>query len=55
MYLVIDAARYNRTDAALVRIVVPFSGDAQAEVTAEKDALDFMNVLMPQIGNFLPN
>jgi EpsI family protein len=55
IYLVLDAARYNRTDAALVRIVVPFSGNTDAEAAAEKDALDFMNLLMPQLGNFLPN
>ena len=55
IYLVMDAARYNRTDAALVRIVVPFAGNAAAETAAEKEALDFVNVLLPQLGNFLPN
>lgn len=55
IYLVLDAARYNRTDAALVRVVVPVGQGKDAEATAEADALNFVNVLMPQLGNFLPN
>jgi EpsI family protein len=55
IYLVLDAARYNRTDAALVRVVVPFAGGAEGETAAEKEALDFVNAFMPQLGNFLPN
>ena len=56
IYLVLDAARYNRTDAAIVRVVVPIAGQgAEAEAAAEKDALDFVSVLMPQVGNFLPD
>ena len=32
IYLVLDAARYNRTDAALVRVVVPVAdGSPEAE------------------------
>ena len=54
-YLVWDAARYNRTDAALVRVVVPAGGpSAASEATAQKAALDFVNVLLPALSDFLP-
>jgi EpsI family protein len=56
IYLVLDAARYNRTDAAIVRVVVPVGGTtAEAEAAAEKSALAFVNELMPALGKFLPD
>ena len=56
IYLVLDAARYNRTDAALVRLIVPFEGDSPAvEARAERQILDFANVLLPILGDFIPN
>ncbi len=56
IYLVLDAARYNRTDAALVRIVVPVGGTSkEAEDAAQKSALDFVNQLMPALSKFLPD
>ena len=54
-YLVWDAARLNRTDAALIRVVVPAGGPtAAAEASAQKAALDFVSVLLPALNDFLP-
>ena len=56
IYLVLDAARYNRTDAALVRLVVPVAdGSPEAEARAESQAIGFANAILPQLGAFLPN
>jgi len=52
VYLVQDAVRLNRTDGALVRVIVPLgSGD---EATAEKTGVDFINALFPALGRYLP-
>lgn len=56
IYLVLDAARYNRTDAALVRVVVRVDGTtADAEAAAERNVLDFTNQLLLTLGTFLPD
>ena len=55
-YLMLDAARYNRTDAAIVRIVVPIAGAGPgAEGAAEKAALGFANEVLPALSKFLPD
>jgi len=56
IYLVTDAVRMNRTDAALVRIVVPIVGEAaDAEAVAEAQAVKFVNDFLPQLSAFVPN
>ena len=56
IYLVLDAARYNRTDAAIVRVVVGVPGTTpEAEAAAEKTALGFVNEMLPALGKFLPD
>jgi EpsI family protein len=56
IYLVLDAARYNRTDAALVRLLAPINGTSpEAEVEAERQVLDFAKVVLPALGAYLPN
>jgi EpsI family protein len=56
IYLVVDAARLNRTDAAVVRVMVPVAGPtANDEAAAEQDAIDFVNAFMPPLSQFLPN
>lgn len=56
IYLVLDAARFNRTDAAIVRIVVPIAGaTADAEAAAEKNAVAFANQALPALTQFLPD
>jgi EpsI family protein len=53
-YLMWDAAWRNRTDAAIVRIVVPIGRDAGAEAAAERYAVSFANQLIPALALFLP-
>lgn len=50
VYTVLDAVRYNRTDAALVRVVVPFTEGQDAEATAKS----FVQSLYPRLTSFLP-
>ncbi len=48
IYTVIDALRMNRTDAALVRVVVPIRySEKAAEETAERLGVGFVSSLMP--------
>jgi len=55
-YLMWDAAWKSRTDAALVRIVVPVDGKSKAdEDRADQLAKAFVNVLMPALSRFLPD
>jgi len=55
-YLVVDAIRMNRTDGALVRVMVPLQSDgAEAEVAAERAAESFARALFPLLGHHLPS
>ncbi|HWR53759.1 MAG TPA: EpsI family protein [Bryobacteraceae bacterium] len=51
VYLVADAIRYNRTDTALVRVVVPVAGDEAAAIDIAKR---FVQGIFPSLGQFLP-
>ncbi len=52
-YLVADAIRYNRTDTALVRVVVPVTGAGVD--AAEKTARDFVKVFFAPLRQHLPS
>jgi EpsI family protein len=55
IYLVLDAARLNRTDAAIVRLMRRIDGPGgEAEAAAQREILEFANVLIPQLSTFLP-
>lgn len=54
VYTVLDSVRYNRTDAALVRIVVPVP-DGIATQTAEEEATAFAQALFPHLPAHLPS
>ena len=55
-YLVADAVRLNRTDGAIVRIIVPIAGrGADAEQQAEHTAVSFAKELLPTLEPFLPS
>ncbi len=55
-YLIRDAVRLNRTDAALVRVIVPMPpGPDGAETTAESQATDFVRAMFPMLSNYLPS
>ena len=54
-YLVADAVRLNRTDGAIVRIIVPIAGEApEAEQKAERIAVSFAKELLPKLHPYLP-
>jgi EpsI family protein len=54
-YLVLDSIRLHRTDAALVRIIVPYpESDPAAEAAAERTAADFVKGLFPLLDPYLP-
>jgi EpsI family protein len=52
-YLVADAIRYNRTDTALVRVVVPVSGNDSSAST--KAATDFVQAFFTTLRQYLPS
>jgi EpsI family protein len=54
LYMLSDSIRYNRSDAALVRIVVPERpGDSRE--TAHERALAFAQRLIPLLPAYIPN
>jgi EpsI family protein len=56
LYLIYDALRLNRTDAALVRVIAPVAGSgAAAEAAATSDAVDFVRATFPLLGRYLPS
>jgi EpsI family protein len=55
-YLVADAVRLGRSDAAIVRVTTPIPGStAEAEAAAERTALGFVQELYPQLDAYLPS
>jgi EpsI family protein len=52
-YTVVDAIRLARTDAALVRVVVPLRN--ADEGAADRAAVSFINALFPQLPRYLPS
>jgi len=52
-WVVADAIRYNRTDTALVRVIVPIVN--RDEDAAERTAFDFVKTFYPTIRSFLPS
>ena len=55
IYLVLDAAKLNRTDAAIVRVIRKIDGPGEAaEAAAEREIMQFVNGLIPQLSTFLP-
>lgn len=52
IYVVADALRYNRTDTALVRVVVPVI--EKDEDAATKSAISFVQSFFGPLGEFLP-
>ncbi len=57
-WVVADAVRYNRTDTALVRIVIPFDPALdypEAEARAEEEAVDLVRASYPGLTELLPS
>jgi len=53
IYTVVDALRYNRTDAAMIRVMTPLN-DQSPEQAAEARAVQFVQALFPQLSQYLP-
>ncbi len=51
-YVIADALRYNRTDTALVRVVVPITGSQDSAV---REATDFVQALFVPLKQLLPS
>jgi EpsI family protein len=55
VYMVLDAMRTNRTDASLVRVIVPTADlTPTAEGEAERSAVEFVQGMFPLLGQYLP-
>ena len=55
VFMVTDAIRYNRSDAALVRVVTPVRNSATGLDDARERARAFVQVLFPQLDRHLPS
>jgi EpsI family protein len=55
MYLVADAIRTNRTDAALVRVIVHIGTQDGGETLAEREGVQFIASLFPILSTYLPS
>ena len=55
IYTVLDAVRYNRTDAALVRVVTPVGDGATAIHEAQERATAFVRALFPALERHVPS
>jgi EpsI family protein len=56
IYTVLDAVRYNRTDAAMVRVVTPVLGnEAESLDTADKRGREFVQAIFPLLRPHLPS
>lgn len=55
-YLIRDAVRLNRTDAALVRVIVPIPSNIEgSESKAEGQATEFVRSMFPLLSTYLPS
>jgi len=55
VFMIYDAVRLNRTDAALVRVVSPqLSSEAGAQERAGNRAVEFVKAIYPFLGRYLP-
>lgn len=53
IYTVLDSVRYNRTDAAMVRVIVPIA-ERESTPKSEAAAKSFVGSLFPLLGQYLP-
>jgi EpsI family protein len=54
IYTVLDSVKYNRTDAALVRVIVPLTDDVPV-ATSEASGVAFVRALFPRLLGSLPS
>ena len=54
IYLMTDAIRLHRTDAALVRVIVHIPEEADGELRAERVGVQFVQSLFPILAGYIP-
>ncbi len=54
LYTLVDSIRYNRTDAALIRVVVPLASGATRQAAHDR-AVDFAQQLSPLLPAYIPD
>ena len=54
-FMIYDAVRYNRSDAALVRVISPIAASEPDDVAAGQRVLAFAQALLPRLGAYLPS
>jgi EpsI family protein len=56
IYMVYDAIRLNRTDAAMVRVITPIAGEASVqEEAASRRVTEFVQAIFPTLTGVLPS
>jgi EpsI family protein len=55
IYTVVDAVRLNRSDGALVRLVIPIANTPGGQEAAERAGVAFAQAMFPQLGRYLPS
>lgn len=55
IYTVSDAVTRQRTDGALVRVMLPIDDSAGGEQAALKAGLDFVSHLLPELSRYIPD
>jgi EpsI family protein len=54
VFLMLDAARYGRTDGALVRVLTPVGPDAGDADRAASRLIEFVRTIFPRLNGYLP-
>ena len=54
LFLMLDAARYGRTDGALVRLLTPVGSDAGDAERAASRLIEFVRTIFPRLNGYLP-
>ena len=54
VYMMLDAARYGRTDGALIRVVTPVNSHSDATDEAARRLTAFVQTIFPLLGGYLP-
>ena len=55
IYMVYDAARLNRSDAAMIRVVSPVLPSEGGDAAAERRATEFVQAMFPRLSAYLPS
>ena len=55
LFMVYDAIRLNRSDAALVRVITPVMPDENTEAAADQRVTTFVQALFPRLDAYLPS